>query len=193
MTLYLASASLRRRELLAAAGVPFGLRPADIDETQLPDEDFRTCVTRLARAKAQAVWDTVKDEPGAAVLGADTAVIMPGEMLGKPKDQADAKRMLTHISGKPHQVLTAFCVASSDGLVEGDVSTLVMIRDLSENEIDAYVATGDPLDKAGAYAIQGPAGPVLVESVLGSYSNVIGLPLAEVLSALVQAGVLEER
>ncbi|MDR1079988.1 MAG: Maf family protein [Deltaproteobacteria bacterium] len=190
MTLYLASASPRRREILTAAGVPFVLRPADVDESPLPHEDHRACVARLARAKAEAVWKDVSSEAGAAVLAADTAVLLGPDMLGKPADRGDAARMLGYISGRTHEVLTAFCVLTAGGLAEGLVSTSVRIRRLSDQEIDSYVATGDPLDKAGSYAIQGPMGAVLVEAVEGSYSNVIGLPLAEVLEALREAGVL---
>jgi septum formation protein len=191
MTLYLASASPRRREILTAAGVPFVLRPADVDETPLPGEDHRSCVARLARAKAEAVWQVVSYEPGSAVLAADTAVLLGPDMLGKPTGPRDAVRMLASLSGKVHEVLTAFCLVTDDGFVAGQVSTMVRIRLLSEQEIEAYVATGDPLDKAGSYAIQGPMGAVLVEAVEGSYSNVIGLPLAEVLALLRKAGILD--
>ncbi|MDR1314406.1 MAG: Maf family protein [Deltaproteobacteria bacterium] len=191
MTLYLASASPRRREILQMAGVPFVLKPADVDESPLPGEGRRDCVARLARAKAEAVWGEIGSLPGAAALAADTAVLLEGRMLGKPRDQEDAARMLASISGKAHEVLTAFCVMTAASVTEGLASTTVKIRRLAPGEIEAYVATGDPLDKAGAYAIQGPMGAVLVESVEGSYSNVIGLPLAEVLAALRGAGVLD--
>ncbi|MDR2613659.1 MAG: Maf family protein [Deltaproteobacteria bacterium] len=190
MTLYLASASPRRREILAAAGIAFVPRPAGVDETRLPGEDRRSCVARLARAKARHVWDQVGSEAGAAVLAADTSVLLDGEMLGKPRDAADAARMLARISGRAHEVLTAFCIVTAAGEIRRLASTMVRIRELSAGEIGAYVATGDPLDKAGAYAIQGPMGAVLVESVHGSYSNVIGLPLAETLEALREAGAL---
>jgi septum formation protein len=190
MTLYLASASPRRREILAAAGVPFVLRPAGVDETPLPGEDHRTCVARLARAKAEAVWKDVSSEPGAVVLAADTAVLLGPDMLGKPADREDAAKMLASISGRTHEVLTAFCVVTGGGVTEGRVATAVRIRKLSAREIESYAATGDPLDKAGSYAIQGPMGAVLVEAVDGSYSNVIGLPLTEVLAALREAVAL---
>lgn len=190
MTLYLASASPRRREILEAAGVAFVTRAADVDETPLPGEPHGDCVRRLARAKAEAVWRHVSGEPRAAVLAADTAVLLGGDMLGKPRDAADAERMLSRVSGRAHEVLTAFCVLTGAGAVERQVSTRVAMRRLAPREISAYVATGDPLDKAGSYAIQGPMGPVLVESVEGSYSNVIGLPLAQVLEALGEAGAL---
>ncbi|MDR3153960.1 MAG: Maf family protein [Deltaproteobacteria bacterium] len=189
MTLYLASASPRRREILKAAGVPFIVLPACADETPLPGEAHRACVARLARAKAEAVWAQVLEEPGAAVLAADTAVILGEVMLGKPLDPTDAERMLAAISGKTHTVVTSFCVITSATVLEGSVTTAVTVRSLKRGEIEAYVATGDPLDKAGAYAIQGPMGAVLVESLEGSYSNVIGLPLREVLEALRELGV----
>jgi septum formation protein len=111
-------------------------------------------------------------------------------MLGKPRDAAEAVRMLSAISGRTHEVLTAFCVMTASSLIEGQASTAVRIRRLDASEIEAYVATGDPMDKAGAYAIQGPMGAVLVESLEGSYSNVIGLPLTEVLEALRACGAL---
>jgi septum formation protein len=182
--LVLASQSPRRRELLAGLGFALEIRPADTDESVHGGEGPRAYVARVAREKARAV-------PGAVVLAADTAVVLGDEILGKPRDEADAARMLRALSGTSHQVLTAVCVRRTDrGPAqerEALVATEVRFRPLLEREIAWYVATGEPLDKAGAYALQG-AGGALVEAVSGSVSGVVGLPLAESLGLLGEVG-----
>jgi septum formation protein len=182
--LVLASRSPRRKELLEQIGVALDVRPADADESVLPGEAARDYVLRVAREKARAV-------PGDVVLAADTAVVLGGEVLGKPADPGDAARMLRALSGTAHEVLTAVCVrrARTALTVEHDVvvSTRVRFARLSEPEIAWYVSTGEPLDKAGAYAIQGSGG-AFVLSVEGSVSNVVGLPLAETADLLRRAG-----
>ncbi len=182
-SLVLASRSPRRRELLAGLGIALEIRPADTDEAVLPGERPRDDVARVAREKARAV-------PGEVILAADTAVVLGDVILGKPRDAADAARMLRALSGTVHEVLTAVCVRRSSPPAaerEALVSTAVRFRALSAREIDWYVATGEPLDKAGAYALQG-AGGVLVEAVSGSVSGVVGLPLVESVALLAAAG-----
>jgi septum formation protein len=182
--LILASQSPRRRELLAGLGIALEIRPARTDESVLPGEPPRAYVARVAREKARAV-------PGAVVLAADTAVVLGDEILGKPGDADDAARMLRALSGTRHEVLTAVCVRTSGaaGVREREalVATEVRFRTLSDREIAWYVGTGEPLDKAGAYALQG-AGGALVDGVAGSVSGVVGLPLAESLALLADAG-----
>ncbi|MFO0581819.1 MAG: Maf family protein [Anaeromyxobacter sp.] len=182
--LVLASQSPRRRELLAGLGLALDVRPAHADESQRPGEAPADYVLRVARDKARAV-------PGDVVLGADTAVVVRGAILGKPADQADARRMLRALSGEVHEVLTGVCVRRNAGTlgVELDavVTTEVRFQRLTSAQIDWYVSTGEPLDKAGAYALQG-AGGVFVAGVEGSVSNVIGLPLGETIELLRHAG-----
>jgi len=183
--LVLASQSPRRRELLAGLGFELDVRPANADETQRAGETPAEYVLRVARDKARAV-------PGDVVLGADTAVVVKGIVLGKPADPADARRMLRTLSGEAHEVLTGVCVRRNAGAlgVELDtvVTTEVRFARLTSAQIEWYVSTGEPLDKAGAYALQG-AGGVFVEAVEGSVSNVIGLPLGETLQLLRRAGL----
>jgi septum formation protein len=158
------------------------VRPADLDESVLPGEAAREYVLRVAREKARAV-------EGELVLGADTAVVLRGELLGKPEGEADARRMLAALSGTSHEVLTGVCLRRpADGL-ELDVlaATAVRFARLGRAEIDWYVGTGEPLDKAGGYAIQGRGG-AFVLAVEGSVSNVVGLPLAETAELLRRAG-----
>jgi septum formation protein len=174
--LVLASASPRRQELLRNAGFSFAVQPADIDETPLPGEPPRECAERLAREKALAVWNLRRQ---GLVLGADTIVVVDGAILGKPADADAAVRMLRMLSGRVHEVITGVCLA---GPGAGEVkstseTTLVTMRELSEEEICAYVATGEPMDKAGAYAIQGMASR-WIPRIEGDYSNVVGLPVA---------------
>lgn len=182
--LVLASQSPRRRELLEQLGVAFEIVPAHADEALLPGESARDYVLRVARDKARAV-------AGEVVLAADTAVVLRGEVLGKPADPADARRMLAALSGTSHEVLTAVCVRRAGGAdpVELDavVSTSVRFAPLSPEQVEWYVATGEPLDKAGAYAIQG-AGGAFVEAVEGSVSNVVGLPLPQTTDLLRRVG-----
>ena len=167
----LASASPRRAELLAKAGVAFDRCPADIDESMLSEEPPIDYVQRLAETKARAAW-----RPGTRSLGADTVVVLGGEVLGKPSDERDARRMLRCLSGQCHSVLTGVAVFDGDVMESTCEETRVWFRTLSDREIGDYVASGEPLDKAGAYGIQGGAGR-FVERIDGSYSNVVGLPV----------------
>lgn len=177
-TLYLASGSPRRRELLTQIGVPFLSQIVPIDEKPLPDELPVAYVERLARAKAQAGLAALSHPEGAVVLGADTAVVLDGRILGKPADAAEAQATLLALSGRSHQVLTAVAVASAARVAVRVVSSQVSFRPLRAEEIAAYWASGEPQDKAGSYAIQGLAA-VFVSQLQGSYSAVVGLPLCE--------------
>ncbi len=179
--LVLASQSPRRRELLSQLGILAEVRPAHADEAVHPGEAARDYVLRVARDKARAV-------PGDVVLAADTAVVLGGEVLGKPRDAEDARRMLRALSGTRHEVLTGVCVRRGATEHTAVVAAQVRLDPLTDAQIDWYVATGEPLDKAGAYAIQGIAG-AFVRELRGSVSNVIGLPLAETLGLLREAGV----
>jgi septum formation protein len=183
--LILASASPRRRELLAQAGFSFEVVPADVPEVRKLGEDPIRFVTRLAREKAEAVAASRSITPDTIVLGADTIVVVDEEVLGKPQDAADAARMLRLLSGQTHQVITGVCLAKGRERQRAAEVTFVRFATLSDEEIDAYVATGEPLDKAGAYAIQGRAGR-WVPRIHGCYFNVVGLPLALV-SSMIEA------
>jgi septum formation protein len=179
--LTLASASPRRRELLEQLGFVLDVRPADTDESVHPGEAPHDYVLRVAREKARAV-------PGDPTLAADTAVVLGAAILGKPRDAADARAMLRALSGVPHRVLTGVCVRRGSVELTAVVAAEVRLDPLTDAQIDWYVSTGEPLDKAGAYAIQGLAG-AFVRELRGSVSNVIGLPLAETLELLRMAGV----
>ena len=183
--LILASASPRRRELLAQAGFTFEVITADVPEIRKPGEDPIRFVTRLAREKAEAVLSREAAPPEAIILGADTIVVVDEEVLGKPQDAADAARMLRLLSGRTHQVITGVCLAKGRERQRAAEVTFVRFTTLSDEEIEAYVATGEPLDKAGAYAIQGRAGR-WVPRIHGCYFNVVGLPLALV-SSMIEA------
>ena len=177
--LILASTSPRRAELLKSAGLAFEVIRPDADEKLHLGETPVEYAVRTAREKAESL----PVPTGAVVLGADTVVAIEGHILGKPADNQNARTMLRLLSGKMHEVITGVCLRSSEKSICFHVATAVLFRDLSEEEIAAYVATGDPLDKAGAYAIQnGAAG--MVRRIDGSYSNVVGLPLCEVIEAL---------
>ena len=181
----LASASPRRAELLRAAGFDFDIMPADVDETIDVEETPDGYARRVALAKTQTVFPRAGGRP---VLGADTVVVVDTELLGKPADDADAKRMLRLLSGRDHVVLTAVCVASQSAGESTRMQTrlertTVRFASLSADEIDWYVASGEPRDKAGAYAIQGLASR-FVTRIEGSYSNVVGLPIALVYDML---------
>jgi septum formation protein len=180
--LVLASASPRRRKLLAQAGYAFVVRPAHIPEDSLPDEDPIAYVVRLAREKAEAVFRELADAT-AVVLGADTTVTLDGQILGKPVDDADAARMLRMLSGRTHRVITGVALATESGTQVAAELTAVRFLTLSDEEIRGYVATGEPLDKAGAYAIQGRAAR-WIPRIEGCYFNVVGLPLALVSTLL---------
>ncbi|MFW6346885.1 MAG: Maf family protein [Halomonas sp.] len=182
--LCLASASPRRRELLTAIGVPVVVRPVAIDETPRPAETAEAYVIRLAREKAQ-VGAGLSELP---TLGSDTAVVRDGEILGKPVGPEHAAAMLRSLAGREHRVLTAVAVTGPAGVLDSCVATRVTMREISDREIAAYWATGEPADKAGGYAIQGLAA-VFVERIAGSHSAVVGLPLFETAALLRRQGV----
>jgi septum formation protein len=187
---YLASASPRRRELLSQIGVSFQVLNVAIDESVAAGEDAITYVTRLAQAKAGAGWGQSqgKGPPARPVLAADTAVVIGGEILGKPGDCEDALRMLTLLSGRTHEVLTAVALATASGLASCVSRSEVTFRRINAVEAREYWNTGEPCDKAGGYAIQG-YGAVFVADLHGSFSGVMGLPLFETAELLRQAGV----
>jgi septum formation protein len=186
--IYLASRSPRRRELLKQVGVVFDLpllceslsRGADVDETPRPNEGAADYVTRIARAKAEAGWRHIMQRRVRAqpVLAADTTVVLDGEILGKPADGQDAQRMLRRLSGRAHHVLTAVAVGYKERVESALSTSTVEFRQLEDEEIRRYVASGEPMDKAGSYAIQGRAAS-FVRTMSGSYSGVMGLPLFE--------------
>jgi septum formation protein len=178
--LILASKSPRRSELLTAAGISFEVLAADIDETPLRDESPAAYVERLAIAKARAV---LKLRPDARVLGADTTVTIGGEILGKPVDEQDATRMLRLLQGRAHEVHTGVALVSAKGIRSAIDTTRVWFDAMTDKDISWYVATGEPVDRAGAYAIQGFASR-FIPRIEGSYSNVVGLPVALVSSIL---------
>src|SRR5580704_8220580 len=181
--LVLASASPRRQELLRNAAIAFTVQPANIDETPLAGESPRNYAERLAREKALTIAKTC---PQDLVLGADTIVVVDETILGKPRDADDAARMLRLLSGRTHEVITAVCIATpvrselrtdNRQLTTESESTRVTMTEISDDEIRSYIATGEPLDKAGAYAIQGIASR-WIPRIEGDYSNVVGLPVA---------------
>jgi len=178
MQLVLASASPRRAELLKTAGFTFEVRPADVDETPRPAEPAATYVLRVARDKALAAAERVNGND-AWILAADTVVVVSGRILGKPTGPAEARRMLSMLSGVVHEVLTAVVVRHAGSETSEVVSTRVHFTALSAAEIDWYVESGEPDGKAGAYAIQG-LGSRFVDWIEGSWSNVVGLPVATV-------------
>ena len=181
----LASASPRRAELLRAAGIEFEVMPAHVDESARVGESPHAYVSRVAEAKASAI---AARADGRVVLAADTTVVVGGEMLGKPVDDADAKRMLRLLAGRVHEVATGVTVSCGPSLTTRVDSTEVAFAALSEDEIAWYVATGEPRDKAGAYAIQGYASRFITR-IAGSYSNVVGLPIALVYDLLKASGL----
>lgn len=184
--LVLASASPRRQELLRNAGISFEVQPAHIPEDTRPDEQAKQCAERLAREKAVAV---AKQRPQDVVLGADTVVAIDDQTLGKPVDRADAIRMLRMLSGREHQVITGVCVvANGQPRTTSEITKVTMVG-ITEQEITDYVATGEPMDKAGAYAIQGIASR-WIPRIEGDYSNVVGLPVALVYRMLRETALL---
>lgn len=186
--LFLASGSPRRRELLTQIGVAFSVIGAEIDETPLPDESPAAYVERLARGKAQAGRARLNANAQACVLGADTAVVLDGKILGKPLDEADALAMLMSLSGQEHEVLTAIALLDGERCESRVVRSLVRFRPINAAEASAYWASGEPRDKAGGYGIQG-LGAVFVSSLNGSYSAVVGLPLCETAELLGHFGI----
>jgi|ERR1700678_1175339 len=178
--LVLASASPRRQELLRNAGIQFEVQPANIPEDPHPGESGRDLAERLAHEKAQAV---ASQRPRDCVLGADTVVVVSGQLLGKPTDAADAARMLRLLSGREHQVITGVSLVVKGKSSGASETTLVTITSITDKEIADYIATGEPMDKAGAYAIQGIASR-WIPRIEGDYSNVVGLPVALVFRML---------
>jgi septum formation protein len=178
--LVLASASPRRQELLRSAGITFEVQPAHIPEDPLPGEAAKDCAKRLAREKALAV---ARQRPHDIVLGADTVVVVDGQLLGKPSDAADAARMLRMLSGREHQVITGVCLVVNGQPSVASEMTIVTVSEITDKEIADYVAIGEPMDKAGAYAIQGIASR-WIPHIEGDYSNVVGLPVALVFRML---------
>ena len=192
--LLLASASPRRRDLLAAAGVAFEVRPADIPEIRAADEPPDRFAARMAREKALAVARAPDLQADRVVLGADTIVVLDGLVFGKPRDAGHAAELLARLVGRCHRVVTAVAVvrSGSSHVREVRVESRVCMHPADRHEIEAYVATGEPLDKAGAYAVQG-AGRRFVAGIEGSETNVIGLPLDESLALLRAEGIEARR
>ncbi len=186
MELVLASASPRRKELLDQIGVQFTVQVADICEAVKPAETAQAYVERLAIEKAQSAYSGCPS--GTAVLGADTTVVLDGNIIGKPQNKADSIAILMSLSGKTHQVMTSVAIVSAEQTLSVVVETNVTFRTLSVEECDTYWNTGEPLDKAGSYGIQG-FGAVFVDRIEGSYSAVVGLPLAETAELLQVIGV----
>jgi septum formation protein len=197
--LVLASSSPRRRELLAQAGFSFEVHPSHISEEHRPGETPEAYVTRLARKKALAVFNELTAAPNTfpeahqdgaplLVLGADTIVNLDGQILGKPADAADAARMLHRLSGRSHQVITGIALITASSDQTAAETTTVRVSPLTDEEIATYIATGEPMDKAGAYAIQGRAAR-WIPRIYGCYSNVVGLPLARVSRMLASRGL----
>jgi septum formation protein len=181
----LASQSPRRRELLTLIGIPHEVRPADIDESYLPGETPTEHCERLAREKAATIAGA---DPDALTIGSDTIVVIDGLVLGKPRGEDDARRMLRMLSGRAHTVHTAVAVDFRRRVLSGVESVGVTFRTLSEEDLDAYVATGEPMDKAGAYGIQG-YGATIVERIDGDYFAVMGLALGRLVGLMRRAGV----
>jgi septum formation protein len=179
-SIILASASPRRRELLAQIGVAFTVVTADIDETPLEGEDHRAYTLRLAEEKARVV---LAKHPDSIVIGADTTVTLNDELLGKPLDSTDAERMLTTLQGNAHEVSTGIAVLTAEQTLTAVETTRVFFSPMTTEEIRGYVATGEPMDKAGAYGIQGHAAR-WIPRIEGDYNNVVGLPLARLAALL---------
>ena len=184
--LVLASASPRRQELLRSAGITFEVQPAHIPEDPLSGEAAKDCAERLAREKALAV---ARQRPHDFVLGADTVVVVDGQLLAKPSDAADAERMLRVLSGREHQVITGVCLVVGGQPSVASETTLVTVSDITDKDIADYVASGEPMDKAGAYGIQGIASR-WIPRIEGDYCNVVGLPVALVWRMVRERGVL---
>ncbi len=184
----LASASPRRQALLAQVGIDCRIIPSQVDETLLPEESPEAHVMRLSTAKAATVARSAP-QSGRWFIGSDTVVVRDAILLGKPADVMEAREMLASLSGRSHRVISGFAIIDreTDRQRHGAVTTRVFFKNLTTPEIDGYIATGEPFDKAGAYAIQG-IGAFMVPKIEGSYTNVVGLPLCEVLAALAELG-----
>jgi septum formation protein len=194
MKLILASSSPRRAEVLRNAGFVFEVRPADVDETRLPHESAENYVRRVAQAKARAISEPARAAAERAiVIAADTTVVAEGQILAKPEDAADARRMLSLFNGKTHEVLTALCVINVPAAKEAlhVEKTRVEFLKMSKEEIESYIQTGEPFDKAGAYGIQGIAGRFATR-IDGCYFNVLGLPLSRLWTTLQSLGWKED-
>jgi septum formation protein len=194
MRLILASSSPRRAKVLRNAGFVFEIRPADVDETRQPHEAAEDYVRRVAQAKARAIAEPARaDRERAIVIAADTIVLAEGQILGKPRDAEDARRMLRLFSGKTHEVLTALSVINVPAAKEAlhVEKTRVEFLKMSEEEIETYIQTGEPVDKAGAYGIQGIAGRFATR-IEGCYFNVLGLPLSRLWTTLQSLGWKED-
>jgi septum formation protein len=194
MKLILASSSPRRAEVLRNAGFVFEVRPADVDETRLPHESAENYVRRVAQAKARAISEPARAAAERAiVIAADTTVVAEGQILAKPEDAADARRMLSLFNGKTHEVLTALCVINVPAAKEAlhVEKTRVEFLKMSKEEIESYIQTGEPFDKAGAYGIQGIAGRFATR-IEGCYFNVLGLPLSRLWTTLQSLGWKED-
>jgi septum formation protein len=185
--IYLASASPRRSALLDQIGVPHRVRPVDVDETARGDETADHYVRRLAVLKAETLWQTLDAGQRHPVLGADTAVVLDDQILGKPRDEQDCLRMLELLSARTHQVFTAVALRASDGCQSRVNVSEVTFRKLADEEIRRYWRSGEPADKAGAYAVQGRAA-LFIQRIAGSYSGIMGLPLFETGELLAAAG-----
>lgn len=187
--LILASKSPRRSDLLEQAGFTFSIIPSDFDESSVTMSDPESYVKKLAKSKA---IDISKKHPDSWVLGADTIVLIGDHILGKPGSKNEARLMLKQLSGNTHQVITGYCLChqTQNQIIAETVKTDVRFKTLRDAEIEWYIQTGEPFDKAGAYAIQG-IGTFLVESINGSYTNVVGLPVCEVMEHLINKGVME--
>lgn len=192
LPLVLGSASPRRREILANLRIPFRVLPADVPEEVRPDESPAAFSERIVSDKLAGVAGRARAEARAALLVADTIVVVDGDILNKPSDYDDAERLLGRIVGRSHIVFTRYAIGAADGalLAARTVESEVWLRAASAAEIRGYARTGEGLDKAGAYAIQG-IGAFLIERIRGSYTNVVGLPACEVVSDLLAAGLLE--
>ncbi|HEX6272041.1 MAG TPA: Maf family protein [Polyangiaceae bacterium] len=192
--LVLGSASPRRRDILAGLGIPLRVAPANVPETELPNESPLAYVERIVLEKLRGSVPALASGAGGALLVADTIVVLDGDVLGKPADVADAVRLLGRLAGRTHRVFTRYAIAAAGAPLEPvaarTVESSVTLRAASAAEIEGYARTGEGLDKAGAYAIQG-IGAFLVARIEGSYTNVVGLPACEVVEDLLRTGLLE--
>ncbi|MBA3034965.1 MAG: septum formation inhibitor Maf [Desulfobacterium sp.] len=186
--LILASESARRRYLLKQAGINFSVIPSNFDENSIPVSAPGNYVTILAESKAKYISDKY---PDSWVIGADTVVVINGKILGKPSSRDDARIMLKDLSGQTHEVITGYCICckAKERSFSESIITKVLFKDLSEDEIEWYIHTKEPFDKAGGYAIQG-LGTFLVKSISGSYTNVVGLPVCEVIEFLIKERII---